>query len=90
MSWFWSRGRRKIQLERAGLPNAQMSNAQVREICSLAPPLESFLESVAERLCLSPRACQRILKVSHTLADMDECESIREEHLAEAVVYRQS
>ena len=80
---------RKIQLERAGIPNAQMSNKQVREICHLAPPLESFLESVAERMCLSPRACQRILKVSRTVADMDESQEIREEHLAEAVVYRE-
>ena len=80
---------RKIQLERAGIPNAQMSNKQVREICRLAPPLESFLESVAERMCLSPRACQRILKVSRTVADMDQSQQIREEHLAEAVVYRE-
>ena len=79
---------RKIQIERAGLPNAQMSNAQVRRICHLPGPLEKFLESVAEKMCLSPRACQRILKVSRTLADMDKSEAIGEEHLAEAIVYR--
>ena len=53
---------RKIQIARAGIPNAQMSNAQVRDICRLTQPLEGFLESVAEKMCLSPRACQRILK----------------------------
>jgi magnesium chelatase family protein len=79
---------RQIQLARASIPNAQMSSAQVRDICRLPPPLEGFLESVAERMCLSPRACQRILKVSRTLADMDASKAIREEHLAEAVVYR--
>jgi magnesium chelatase family protein len=79
---------RNIQLKRAGIPNAQMSNAQVRKICRLPTPLESFLESVAEKMCLSPRACQRILKVSRTLADMDGSSAINEEHLAEAISYR--
>ena len=80
---------RKIQIDRAGIPNAQLSNSQVRKICRLTSRLQVFLETVAEKMCLSPRACQRILKVSRTLADMDKCKSIREEHLAEAVVYRQ-
>ena len=65
-----------------------MTNAQVREICTLTSELEAFLESVSERLCLSPRACQRILKVSRTVADMDGSREIEEEHLAEAVTYR--
>jgi magnesium chelatase family protein len=49
---------------------------------------ESFLEDAAGRLHLSPRACQRILKVSRTLADLDGAEEIRGEHLAEAIAYR--
>ena len=79
---------RETQLNRNGLPNAQLSNARLREVCHLPPPLESFLETVAEKLSLSPRACQRILKVSRTLADMDESEAIDEKHLAEAIAYR--
>jgi magnesium chelatase family protein len=79
---------REIQIARSNIPNAQMSNAQVRDICRLTPSLEKFLETVADKKCLSPRACQRILKVSRTLADMDESETIEEQHLAEAVVYR--
>ena len=81
---------RARQLERYGKPNAQLSNAQVREVCRLSPALEAFLESVAEKMSLSPRACQRILKVSRTLADMDESEDVRQEHLAEAIVYREN
>lgn len=81
---------RKVQIARAGIPNAHMSNSQVRDICRLTTPLEGFLESVAEKMCLSPRACQRILKVCRTLADMDECETIEEAHLAEAITYRES
>ena len=79
---------RERQLIRNGAPNAQLSNAQVRKFCKLAPKLDEFLEALAEKLHLSPRACQRILKVSRTLADMDEREVICEEHLAEAVAYR--
>ncbi|MBT8040891.1 MAG: YifB family Mg chelatase-like AAA ATPase [Xanthomonadales bacterium] len=76
------------QMQRNGVPNAQMSNTQVRQFCQLTPSLEGFLETLAEKLHLSPRACQRILKVSRTLADMDECDAIGEEHLTEAVAYR--
>ena len=76
------------QMQRNGVPNAQMSNAQVRQFCPLTASLEGFLETLAEKLHLSPRACQRILKVSRTLADMDEHDAIGEEHLAEAVAYR--
>jgi magnesium chelatase family protein len=79
---------RARQLERNGLPNAQLSNAQLRKVCRLAPDLEAFLESAAETMSLSPRACQRILKVTRTLADLDGCDSIGQGHLAEALVYR--
>jgi magnesium chelatase family protein len=79
---------RRIQLERAGIPNAQLNNAQAREFCGLSPILENLLETVAERMCLSPRACQRIQKVARTLADLDAEQEIAEQHLAEAVMYR--
>ena len=79
---------RKRQLMRSGVPNAQLSNIQAREVCQLPPTLEQFLESVAEKMRLSPRACQRILKVSRTLADLDDRGNIREAHLAEAIAYR--
>jgi magnesium chelatase family protein len=48
----------------------------------------ALLETVAEQMSLSPRACQRILKVSRTLADLDNAVAIGEEHLAEAIAYR--
>jgi len=79
---------REHQMERSGVPNAQLSNAQVRLLCQLPSPLESFLESVAEKMSLSPRACQRILKVARTLADLDSEPLIDQRHLAEAIVYR--
>jgi magnesium chelatase family protein len=47
-----------------------------------------MLEAAAETMNLSPRACQRILKVSRTLADLESLEAIGEGHLAEALAYR--
>ena len=79
---------RRIQLNRSGVPNAQLSSAEARQICQIDSKLEDFLESVAEQMSLSPRACQRILKVSRTVADLDSTPAIREKHLAEAIAYR--
>lgn len=76
------------QLERAGVPNARLENADVLDYCRLDAPLAALLESVAERMSLSPRGCQRILKVSRTLADLDGDDMIGEGHLAEAIAYR--
>jgi magnesium chelatase family protein len=80
---------REIQLERAGLPNAQLPSAGVRKYCKLTPSLRLFLEDAAQRTGLSPRACQRILKVSRTIADLDGSEDIGDAHLAEALAYRE-
>jgi magnesium chelatase family protein len=79
---------REYQLRRSGLPNAQLASAGVREICRLEPCLEDFLDSVAETMCLSPRACQRILKVARTIADLAASAAIEHEHLAEAISCR--
>jgi len=79
---------REIQLERAGVPNAQLPSAGVRKYCNLPAELQLFLEDAAQRAGLSPRACQRILKVSRTLADLDGSEEIGAAHLAESLAYR--
>ena len=80
---------REMQLERAGLPNAQLPSVGVRKYCKLTPSLRLFLEDAAQRVGLSPRACQRILKVSRTIADLDDSEEIGDAHLAEALAYRE-
>lgn len=84
---------RKIQEERyAEKPgihcNAQMSSKTLREICRIDTAGHSLLKNAMEKLSLSARAYDRILKVSRTIADLDGNESIKTEHLAEAIHYR--
>jgi magnesium chelatase family protein len=75
-------------LQRAGVPNAQLSNKALRKYCALDDACRHLLESAARQLALSPRACQRILKVARTLADLEDCEVIEMDQLAEAIAYR--
>lgn len=68
--------------------NAQMGPKRVREICSLNAAGQTLLKNAMERLGLSARAYDRILKVARTIADLAEREEIDLEHLAEAIHYR--
>lgn len=68
--------------------NAQMSAKQLRDICVIDPIGQRLLKTAMERLNLSARAYDRILKVSRTIADLAGTENIRPEHLAEAIQYR--
>jgi magnesium chelatase family protein len=68
--------------------NAQMSSKQLREICVIDNIGASLLKRAMERLNLSARAYDRILKVSRTIADLAASENIKPEHLAEAIHYR--
>ncbi len=84
---------REIQAERyKGIDgvysNAQMSSKMLREICVISTAGENLLKRAMEKLNLSARAYDRILKVSRTIADLAGTEDIRTEHLAEAIQYR--
>ena len=79
---------RKLQLQRAGIPNAQLGSAGVRQFCGLSDKDRDFLEQAVELTGLSPRACHRILKVSRTIADLQGEDHICLDHLAEALSYR--
>lgn len=68
--------------------NAQMSSKSVREICIITSAGETLLKTAMEKLGLSARAYDRILKVSRTIADLADSEEIKIEHLAEAIQYR--
>ena len=68
--------------------NAQMSSKMLKEICVINQVGQNLLKTAMERLNLSARAYDRILKVSRTIADLSQSEEIKPEHLAEAIQYR--
>ena len=84
---------REIQTERFELfdnihYNAQMSSKQIREHCALDDDSLQLLKTAMERLNLSARAFDRILKVSRTIADLEGVEKVVSSHIAEAIQYR--
>jgi len=68
--------------------NAQMGSKLLRTVCSIPEEGIQLMKTAMERLGLSARAYDRILKVSRTIADLAESENIKTEHLAEAIQYR--
>ena len=68
--------------------NAMMPSQMVKEICQINEAGRTLLKTAMERLGLSARAYDRILKVSRTIADLADSKEIKIEHLAEAIQYR--
>jgi len=84
---------RKIQEERyeesKGIYcNVQMTSKQLRQICKIDETGQTLLKTAMEKLSLSARAYDRILKVARTIADLEKSVDIQTEHLAEAIQYR--
>lgn len=68
--------------------NAMMGSQQVKEVCQINTAGKTLLKTAMDRLGLSARAYDRILKVSRTIADLSDSDNIQIEHLAEAIQYR--
>ena len=68
--------------------NSMMGASDVKKICQINTAGKALLKTAMERLGLSSRAYDRILKVSRTIADLAQSEEIKIEHLAEAIQYR--
>ncbi len=68
--------------------NAQMTSKMVKELCQIDEGGKQLLKTAMERLGLSARAYDRILKVARTIADLEKSNNIEANHLAEAIQYR--
>jgi len=84
---------RKIQTERFKnrkhlYCNAQMASRDIHTFCPLSPEGVKLIETATQRLGLSARAYDRVLKVSRTIADLEASEAITLTHLSEAIQYR--
>lgn len=83
---------REIQLQRYNedgiFCNAQMSSSLLKKYCAIDEAGQLLLKRAMEKLGLSARAYDRILKVARTIADLDKAENIGSQHLAEAIQYR--
>ena len=79
---------RERQLERAGCCNARLEHPQIKMHCALTPSDTKLLQEANAKLQLSARATFRILKIARTIADLEQVEHIRSQHLLEAINYR--
>jgi len=68
--------------------NAQMQSKQLRTVCKIGKEGQELLRHAIDKLNLSGRAYDRILKVSRTIADLEGSADIKTLHLAEAIQYR--
>jgi magnesium chelatase family protein len=79
---------REKQLKRSACSNSQLSNTDIKKHCQLKKQDALLLEKAIEKLGLSARAYQRILKVARTIADLEDEESINTKIISEAISYR--
>jgi magnesium chelatase family protein len=68
--------------------NRQLEGGELNEHCALSRRSTDVLEAAIQKFCLSARGCDRVLRVSRTIADLADCPRIATEHVAEALQYR--
>ena len=79
---------RQRQLQRDGQPAANLSSAQLQQRCRLDSGGQAMMREAGERLGLSARSWQRSLRVARTIADLAHYREINQQHIAEALGYR--
>jgi magnesium chelatase family protein len=85
-----ARGRQLARAAVTGaLANAHLDTPSLRRVCRLDAECTALLDRAYDRLRLSARACDRVVKVAQTIADLDGAPTISTAHLAESLSYRQ-
>ena len=79
---------RKIQLSRARVLNAALSSSELKTFAPLNNSCQQILKMAMEKLKLSARSYDRILRVARTIADLENAQDIQANHLSEAIQYR--
>ena len=81
-------GARARQMERAGKPNQRLAVGELRKHCAITPSGRRLLARATEKLHLSARARDRVLRVARTIADLAQSDGIDDAHVAEAISFR--
>ena len=79
---------RHRQQARGAVLNARLPASSLNQLVPLDTPGAQALRGATERLRLSPRGVHRLLRVARTIADLDDAEFVRADHVAEAAQYR--
>lgn len=79
---------RERQLKRSGSSNARLENDALQQACDADDECWALLECAAEKLNLSARAHQRVLRVARTIADLEGTAAVEPGHVAEALSLR--
>lgn len=80
---------RRVQMKRAGKPNARLGASELARDARLGAQENALLEQAMDRLNLSARGRDKVLRLARTIADLAGVDTIRAEHLAEAMGYRE-
>ena len=81
---------RKIQLERQGKSNADLSPQELDTAAFILPEARALLGTILDKLSLSARSFHRLLRVSRTIADLQNSQEVNKEHIMQATAFRQS
>ena len=79
---------RELQIARSGKPNQGLSVADIRQHCELSQGGRRLLARAMDKLHLSARARDRVLRVARTIADLAQADRIADAHVAEAISFR--
>ena len=83
----WKKQNKRFEKEKINF-NSQMDAKLIDKYCPLSDEVKNLLKQAADKMSLSARAIHRIIKLSRTLADLDDVENIQKQHILEALQYR--